>query len=145
NRNTSYVGDRRRPTVRLPGSGGGADVASLAGRLLVIMPQERRRFRERVDCVTSPGFGEGAGWRSRVGLRGGGPSAVITTMGVYRFDAGTGEMVLASWHPGPTPESVRAARGWPLSIAAGAGETASPDAEELAIVRECDPEGAWTR
>jgi len=59
NLNTSYVGDWRKPTVRLPGSGGGADIASLARRFVVIMPQEKHRFRERVDYVTSPGFGEG--------------------------------------------------------------------------------------
>ena len=73
NLNTSYIGDWRRPKVRLPGSGGGADIASLAKRFVVIMPQEKHRFRERVDFITSPGFGDGAGWRERVGLPGGGP------------------------------------------------------------------------
>jgi glutaconate CoA-transferase subunit B len=145
NLNTSRIGSPDRPIVRLPGSGGGADIASLARRIVVIMPQERHRFRERVDCVTSPGFGEGAGWRARVGLRGGGPSAVITTLGVYRFDPGSCEMVLASWHPGQSAESLRAATGWPLAIAPDAGETAAPTAEELATVRACDPGGFWTR
>ena len=59
--------------MRLPGSGGGADIASLARRFVVIMPQERHRFRERVDHVTSPGFGDGPGWRERVGLQAVGP------------------------------------------------------------------------
>ena len=66
NLNTSYIGDRRHPTVRLPGSGGGADIASLAKRFVVIMPQERHRFVERAHFITSPGFGDGAGWRERV-------------------------------------------------------------------------------
>lgn len=145
NLNTSCIGDWRRPDVRLPGSGGGADIASLAGRFVVIMPQERHRFRDRVDYVTSPGFGDGPGWRERAGLPGGGPSAVITTLGVYRFDPVTREMVLASWHPGQSPESVRAATGWPLALAGGAAETAAPTAEELATVRACDPAGLWTR
>src|SRR6202158_4324394 len=57
NLNTNYVGDWRRPKVRLPGSGGGADIASLARRFVVIMPQEKHRFKERVDFITSPGFG----------------------------------------------------------------------------------------
>jgi glutaconate CoA-transferase, subunit B len=145
NLNTSRIGDAERPAVRLPGSGGGADIASLAGRIVVIMPQERHRFRERVDYITSPGFGDGAGWRERVGLRGGGPSAVITTLAVYRFDPATREMVLASWHPGQTVDSVQAATGWPLAVARDAGETPAPTPEELATVRACDPAGFWTR
>jgi len=145
NLNTSYVGDWRRPTVRLPGSGGGADIASLARRFVVIMPQERHRFRERVDFITSPGFGDGPGWRARVGLPGGGPAAVITTLGVFRFDPDGAEMVLASYHPGQSVESVRAATGWDLRVAVDCCPTPIPTAEDLAIVRECDPAGFWTR
>ena len=145
NLNSSYIGDWRRPTVRLPGSGGGADIASLAKRFVVIMPQERNRFRERVHYITSPGFGDGPGWRRRVGLPGGGPSAVITTLGVFRFDARTREMLLASYHPGQSVESVRAATGWDLRVGADVRETAAPTPDELGIVRDCDPGGFWTR
>ena len=145
NLNTSCIGDWRRPTVRLPGSGGGADIASLARRYVVIMPQERHRFRERVDFITSPGFGDGPGWRERVGLPRGGPVAVVTTLGVFRFDPDTSEMILASYHPGQTAESIRAATGWPLRVAAGVAVTPTPTHEELAIVRDADPAGFWTR
>ncbi len=145
NLNTSYIGDWRAPTVRLPGSGGGADIASLARRFVVIMPQERHRFRERVHFITSPGFGDGAGWRERVGLAGGGPSAVITTLGVYRFDPDTREMYLASYHPGQSVDRVQAATGWPLRTAPDVAPTPTPTAEELAIVRDSDPTGFWTR
>ena len=145
NLNTNYVGDWRRPTVRLPGSGGGADIASLAKRFVVIMPQEKHRFRERVDFITSPGFGDGAGWRRRVGLPGGGPVAVITTLAVYRFDEASCEMVLASYHPGQSVDTVRAATGWDLRIASDCSETPTPTAQELEIVRACDPAGFWTR
>jgi glutaconate CoA-transferase, subunit B len=145
NLNTSYIGDWRRPAVKLPGSGGGADIASLARRFVVIMPQERHRLRERVHYVTSPGFGEGAGWRERVGLPGGGPAAVITTLGVFRFDTETRDMILASYHPGQSVESVKAATGWDLRASEDVRETATPTPDELAIVRECDPDGFWTR
>jgi glutaconate CoA-transferase subunit B len=145
NLNTNYVGDWRRPKVRLPGSGGGADIASLARRFVVIMPQERHRFRERVDFITSPGFGEGAGWRRRVGLRGGGPVAVITTLGLFRFDETTCEMVLASYHPGQSVDTVRAATGWDLRTASACRETPTPTSQELEVVRACDPAGFWTR
>ena len=145
NLNTSYVGDWRRPRVRLPGSGGGADIASLARRFVVIMPQEKHRFRERVDFITSPGFGDGAGWRRRVGLPGGGPVAVITTLGVYRFDEATCDMILASYHPGQSVDTVRAATGWDLRAAPDCGETPTPTVQELEIVRASDPAGFWTR
>jgi len=145
NLNTSYIGDWRTPTVRLPGSGGGADIASLARRFVVIMPQEKHRFKERVDFITSPGFGDGPGWRERVGLPGGGPAAVITTLGVYRFDHEAREMELASYHPRQSIESLRAATGWDLRVARDCHETPTPTAEELDIVRACDPAGFWTR
>jgi glutaconate CoA-transferase subunit B len=145
NLNTSYIGEWRAPAVRLPGSGGGADIASLARRFVVIMPQARHRFRERVHYITSPGFGDGAGWRERVGLPGGGPSAVVTTLGVFRFDPRTREMALASYHPGQSVDSVRAATGWPLRVAADVAPTPTPSHADLAIVRECDPGGFWTR
>jgi glutaconate CoA-transferase subunit B len=98
-----------------------------------------------VHYITSPGFGEGAGWRERVGLPGGGPAAVITTLGVFRFDADTREMILASYHPGQGIQGVKTATGWDLRVAADVGETPTPTAEELAIVRSCDPGGFWTR
>ncbi len=145
NLNTSYIGDWRAPKVRLPGSGGGADIASLSKRFVVIMPQEKHRFRERVDYITSPGFGEGAGWRERVGLAGGGPAAVITTLGVFGFDAASKEMLLASYHPGQSVASVKAATGWQLRVAPDVRETPTPSAAELEIVRACDPAGFWTR
>lgn len=145
NLNTSYIGDRRRPRVRLPGSGGGADIASLARRHVIIIPHERHRFRERVDYVTSPGYGEGGDWRRRVGLPRGGPAAVITTHGVLRFDPGTGEAYLASYFPGTSVEAIRAETGWPLRVAPDIREMPRPSPEELEIIRGLDPQGFWTR
>ena len=145
NVNTSYLGSWEHPTVRLPGSGGAADIACLAQRLVVMMPHECRRLRPRVDYVTSPGFGEGAGWRQRVGLPGSGPAALITTLGVFRYDAATGGAVLASHHPGITTDEVQAETGYPLRIAADVHATPEPTAAELTIIREYDPTGFWTR
>ena len=113
NLNTSYVGPPGA-AVRLPGSGGAADIATLARRHVVIMAHERRRFVERVDYVTSPGHGTGGDWRARTGLAGGGPSAVITTLGLFRFDPASREMILASMHPGVAVEELRAETGWAL-------------------------------
>lgn len=145
NLNTSYIGDWRRPRVKLPGGGGGPDIASLAERFVIVMPQERHRFRERVEYVTSPGYGEGGDWRRRVGLPGGGPTALITTLGVFGFADGTKDAYLASFHPGQSVDSVRAQTGWDLRVAPDVHETAPPTAEELAFIRACDPQGFWTR
>jgi glutaconate CoA-transferase subunit B len=144
NLNTTAIGkDRAHPTVQLPGSGGGADIASLAHRLIVIMPHDKRRLRERVDFITSPGYGDGPAWRARVGLPRGGPSVVITTLGVFRFVEG--EAVLASYHPGTSVDEVRANTGWDLAVARDVRETEMPSAEVLAIIRGYDPQGFWTR
>lgn len=145
NLNTSYIGDPACPTTKLPGSGGGADIAILARRWVSLMTHERRRLVERVSYVTSPGHGDGAGWRARNGLRGGGPSAIVTTLAVLRFPAGGGEAYLASVHPGQTVEEVRRNTGWDLRVADDVVMTPEPTAEELGHMRRLDPDGFWTR
>ncbi|HEX6387429.1 MAG TPA: CoA-transferase [Anaerolineae bacterium] len=144
NLNTTYVGDLNGRFTRLPGSGGACDLASLAKRHIIIMKHERRRFVEKVDYITSPGYGGGGDWRQRVGLPRGGPSAVITTMGILRFEPQSKEMLLASVHPGVTPDDVLANTGWPLKVAGDLQTTPAPTADELAIIQRFDPQGFWT-
>ena len=146
NINTSVIGSIEAPRVKLPGSGGGADIACLAHRLVSLMEHEPRRLRDRVDFVTSPGYGEGgADWRRRQGLLRGGPSAIITTLGVLRFEARSGEAFLASYHPFTTPREVQANTGWRLRVAEDCAPTLPPSEEELRLIREADPHGFWTR
>src|SRR5215471_8133163 len=71
--------------VRLPGSGGACDIACLAHRFVALLEHAKHRLPERVNYITSPGNGEGPGWRKRAGLPRGGPAAVITTKCVLRF------------------------------------------------------------
>ena len=145
NLNTSYVGDPARPTVKLPGSGGGADIAILSRRWVTLMAHERRRLVERVAFVTSPGYGDGTpGWRKRSGLPGGGPAAIITTFAVLRFPDGGGEVYLESVHPGHGVDEVRENTGWDLKVAADVSETSAPTEGELETIRRFDPEGFWT-
>ncbi len=144
NLNTSYIGSLDKVETRLPGSGGACDLASLARRHIIIMAHEKRRFVQRVDYITSPGYGDGAGWRERVGLPRGGPSTVITTLGVLRFDPETLEMVLSSIHPGVTLEQVKENTGWPLRTSPQLQATPEPDQDELAMLRRFDPQGFWT-
>ncbi len=131
--------------VRLPGSGGACDIACLARRTVVLLTHEKSRLVEKVTFVTSPGFGSGNSWRKRMGLRAdSGPSAVITTMGVLRFDE-NGEAYLASVHPGVRVEDVLANTGWPLRVADKLEETPAPSAAELAVMQELDPNHFWTK
>jgi glutaconate CoA-transferase subunit B len=143
NLNTTAIGERAHPSVQLPGSGGGADIASLAQRLIVIMPHDRRRLRQKVDFITSPGYGTGGDWRRRAGLPRGGPSVLITTLGVFRFVDGSA--VLESYHPGSSVDGIRAQTGWPLAVAQNVRETEPPSTDVLAIIRAYDPQGFWTR
>ena len=143
NLNTHWVEEKGK-RVRLPGSGGAADIAALAGRCIIIMNHEKRRFPRRVHFVTSPGYGEGGNWRDQSGLSGGGPSRVITSMGIFTFDPATKEMLLSSYHPGVTVEQIQRETGWPLQLSGNIGETSPPTADEIAAVRKYDPKGVWT-
>jgi glutaconate CoA-transferase subunit B len=130
--------------TRLPGSGGACDIASLAKRFVVVLEHSKRRLPEKVSYVTSPGNGDGAGWRQRKGLPRGGPSAVITSKAVLRFGE-DGEARLASVHPGVAIEDVVANTGWKLRVLHNVAETPSPSAAELQAIREYDKEGFWTK
>jgi len=143
NLNTHWVEENGK-RVRLPGSGGAADIATLAGRCIIIMNHERRRFVPRVRYITSPGHGEGGDWRRQSHLSGGGPSTVITSLGIFSFDPTTGEMVLSSYHPGAGVEKIQEETGWPLRVSEELHETRPPSPEELAAVRKYDPRWVWT-
>lgn len=130
--------------IRLPGSGGACDIASLAHRFVVLLEHKKERLPERASFVTSPGYGDGRGWRKRVGLPCGGPSAVITTKAVLRFDE-NGEAYLDSVHPGVEIEDVIANTGWQLRRATTVKQTPQPSNAELQAIREYDKEAFWTK
>ena len=148
NLNSTQVGVANQPGnhrfTRLPGSGGACDIASLARRFVVLLEHSPRRLPERVAYITSPGNGEGMGWRQRVGLPRGGPSAIITTKAVLRF-ADDGAAYLASVHPGVRVEDVVANTGWKLRLADNVVPTAAPSVAELAVIRDYDKQGFWTK
>src|SRR6266700_2066127 len=130
--------------TRLPGSGGACDIASLAERFVVLLEHSRERLPDRVGYLTSPGNGDGAGWRKRVGLVRGGPAAAITTKGVLRFDQG-GQAYLSSVHPGVEIDDLVLNTGWKLQIPRDVKCTPEPSAEELTVIREYDRDGFWTK
>jgi glutaconate CoA-transferase subunit B len=138
NANDTVVGDYRNPVHRWPGSGGGNDIMSFCGRTIIILEQTKRRFLERVDFNTCPGYFDGKpGRREEVGLRPHtGPSAVITDLGEYVFE--DREMVLKSVHAGVgvTLDKVKSEVSWDLKVAADLTESRPPTDEELRIYRE---------
>ncbi|MGA8941846.1 MAG: CoA-transferase [Thermoactinomyces sp.] len=144
NINTSCLGPVDAPTVKLPGSGGAADIASLSRRLLVIMSHEKRRLREKVDYITSPGYGDGNGWREKAGLPRGGLSALITNLGVLKPDPETRELILETVHPDVTVEEVRENTDWELKLSEMLAETPPPSEQELQVLHQIDPQGFWT-
>jgi len=137
NINTTVIGDDYRdPAVRLPGAGGAPEIAASCGEVIVVVRQSRRTFVDRVDFVTSVGFGSGAGDRSRLGLRGRGPVLVITDLGILRPDPDDCELTLTGLHPGVTVDSVRDATGWALRVADPLPVTDAPSPAELLALRD---------
>ena len=143
NLNSSFIGPADDPQVRLPGTGGGNDIASLA-KMIVAMPQEKRRFVEKVDFITSPGSLRGGTSRKDSGLIAGGMYKVVTDLALLDFDEKTGRMKVEALHPGVTPDQVQANTGFELPVGPDAGFTNPPTAEELAALRRLDPDGIYT-
>jgi glutaconate CoA-transferase subunit B len=142
---TSIGADPLHPKVRFSGSGGACDIACLAQRTIIIALHEKRRFPEKVDYVTSPGWLEGGDSRQKAGLIRGGPSVVVTTKGVMRFRQATHALYLASYHPGLTAQEVADDTGFALDIS-GATLTPAPTVEEIHILREIvDPERVFLK
>ena len=136
NINTTVIGDYDDPKVRLPGAGGAPEIAASCGEVIVIVRQTPRAFVERVDFVTSVGYGSGPGSREALGLRGRGPVMVITDLGVLEPDPGTCELTLTRLHPGVEVEQAREATGWDLQVAENLSSTEPPTDEELKALRE---------
>lgn len=137
NINTTVIGtDYRHPKVRLPGAGGAPEIAASCQEVIVVVRQGPRTFVERVDFVTSVGYGDGPGHRERLGLRGRGPTLVITDLGVLEPDPATRELTLTRVHPGVEVEAVRAATGWRLAVAPQLAVTPPPTEQELSMLRQ---------
>lgn len=141
NINTTVIGPYQRPKVRLPGSGGAAEIATHARRTLIISKLDRRAFPEQVDFVTSPGQRCRGVSRRDLGLPGSGPIKVITDKGVLEADPQTGEMVLIALYPGTTPDDMRAGVGWDLKVQTTLVQLPPPTDRELELLRHVlDPQ-----
>jgi glutaconate CoA-transferase, subunit B len=137
NINTTVIGpDYQHPAVRLPGSGGAPEIAASCREVIIVLRQTRRSFVERLDFVTSVGFGSGAGDRERLGLTGGGPSMIITDLGILTPDPDTREFVLTHLHPGVEIDQAIGNTGWELRTAPAVTRTEPPTERELTVLRQ---------
>ncbi len=139
NLNSSFIGDPENPTTRLPGTGGGNDIASLT-QMIVAMKHEKRRFVEKVDFITSPGYIRGGTSRRDAGLVTGGMYRVVTDLAVMDFDDEARRMRVLALHPGVTIEEVQDNTGFKLLVADEFGTTEPPNERELSVLRHLDPD-----
>ena len=143
NLNSSFIGDPEQPKIRLPGTGGGNDISSLTN-MIVAMKHEKRRFVPEVDFITSPGFLGGGTSRADAGLVSGGMFRVVTDLAIMGFDEQSKEMKVLSLHEGVSNEQVQDNTGFDLAFDDTVHTTLAPAPEELAVVRELDPESLYT-
>ena len=144
NLNSTMIGqDYAKPKVRLPGSGGANDLASLCWKMVTIIPHTRRKFVPRVDFITTPGYLSGPGAREAAGLPAGtGPFRVISTLSVMGFDPHSKRMTVLSIHPGVTRQDIVDSTSFEMLFAPDVTVTREPSDDELRILREqVDPTG----
>lgn len=135
NVNTSVIGTVAQPRVRLPGSGGANDIVSSCRDIVVVTKHERRRFVERVDFVTSPGYLTGGRSREEAGLIRARPIGVITDLAELGFDPDSKRMRLQALQPGVSVQDVIDNTGFELLIADDLRQLAPPTTEELEVLR----------
>jgi glutaconate CoA-transferase subunit B len=143
NLNSSFIGDPTHPKTRLPGTGGGNDISSLAN-MIVAMKHEKRRFVEHVDFITSPGFISGGDSRAKSGLPTGGMFRVVTELAVFSFEDEERRMKVAALNPGVTREEVQDKTGFELIFDDDLTITEPPSEQELSTLRMLDPERLFT-
>ncbi len=139
NINSSFIGDPSKPKTRLPGTGGGNDIASLA-KIVVAMKHEKRRFVEKVEFITSPGFLSGGDSRARSGLVTGGMHKIVTDLAILGVDPKSKSLRVEAMHPGVSADQVRENTGFAIDFAPDAHATEPPEDNELRVLRELDPD-----
>lgn len=140
NLNSTVIGDHLKPKVRFSGSGGGADVASFVNKSIIFMQHQKRKFVQKLDYITSPGWLTGGDARRKAGLCKGGPWLVITDKAIFGFDELTREMYLKGYFPGISPDEILRNMGFEVDVSR-ATQAIAPSVRELIILREvCDPQ-----
>jgi glutaconate CoA-transferase subunit B len=145
NINATVIGEYGHPTVRLPGSGGSMEIAAWANRCYILTRHKKRRFPEKVDFCTSAGFLSGRQQREATGVRGGGPQAVVTDLGILMPDE-HGELQVTAIHPNVELAQIKQNTGWDIKVSPDVVTTQPPTEEELRILHEeLDPTGMYVK
>jgi glutaconate CoA-transferase, subunit B len=140
NLNSTCLGEYHHPKTRFPGSGGACDAASLASGFIVFMEHEKRRFVERLDYFTSPGWLYGDDSREKAGFLRGGPMAVVTNLAVMAFHPSTREMMLSAYYPGVSPKDVAANTGFGVDLSKATQAIQPTDLELKTLREQVDPQ-----
>lgn len=140
NLNSTCIGDYHHPKTRFPGSGGACDAASLASGFIVFMEHEKRRFVEKLDYFTSPGWLYGDDSREKAGFSRGGPMAVVTNLAIMTFHPETKRMVLSQHYPGVSPEEVAANTGFEIDLSSTYQSVPPTDLELKTLREQIDPQ-----
>ncbi|NMM45481.1 CoA-transferase subunit beta [Rhodospirillaceae bacterium KN72] len=136
NINTTIVGDYDSPKVRLPGGGGAPEIAVSCGEIFITLKQTPRGMVDKIDFVTSFGFGKGGDERERMGIKTKGPSRLMTDLAIWEPDPVTKEFTVTSLHPGVTRAQMAETVGWEIKYADSVAETPPPTEEELTVLRD---------
>jgi len=133
------------PHTRLSGSGGAPEIACGCKRYIIMVTHEKKRFVEKVDYITSPGYLTGGDARSKYNFHGGGPSVIVTSLGIMRPDPVTKEFILTEYFPFSSVEEIKENTGWDLKVAPDVRVTPEPTEQELANLRAVDVTGMLRR
>lgn len=136
NINSSVIGSYEHPKVRLPGGGGAPEIASLCGQTYIVMRHARRSFVEKVDFITSFGYGNGGDHRQRLGIRTLGPTLVVTDLCLMQPEPYTKEFIVTSIHQNVRREEIVEKTGWPIRFAERVEQTLPPTETELSALRD---------
>ncbi|MBO9127903.1 CoA-transferase [Rhizobium sp. 16-488-2b] len=146
NLNSTVIGNYRKPKVRLPGSGGANDIASMAKRFVIIARADPKRFVEKLNYLTTPGFLSGPGAREAAGLPGSGPVKVITDLGILGFDPKTKRMRIEETYPGIDAACVQKAIGFSLESYADTRVATLPTDTQIQLLKtQIDPNGMYIK
>lgn len=141
NLNSTVIGDYKSPKVRLPGAGGAPEIASACKEVIIMLRQSKKSFVADIPFVTTVGFGSGGKARESLGLKGAGPSAVITDLGILEPDPTTKELTLTFIHPNVELEQIKESTGWEIKISDFLRMTEPPSDEELKAIRSLKSAG----
>ena len=138
NCNTTVIGSYEKPIYRLPGGGGATEIAGLSKRLIWLLDEHtKRRFRDKLTYITDPGYLNGYDSRVKAGYPPDtGPEAIITPLGILKFDSETKEAYLDALHPNVTIEQVKENTGWELKITEEVKKIEPPTLKEIKICRQ---------